>query len=366
MKKLQRKIDLPKGILELSKIFKENGKKLYVVGGFVRDVLMGLNPLDIDLSTDSLPEDTLRFLGGKYKVDLVGDAFGVVILKVDGEEVEIASFREDTTIGRAPEVKLGVTIEQDVLRRDLTISAMFYDIEQEEIVDFVGGIEDLDNKIIRMVGDAGDRITEDQLRVLRVARFSSRYGFKIDPQTIDGVTKNSDLSEISKERIVLEFTKAFKQSPSFKLFLDIITQFGIWDQIFEGFKINTDVKETDKIELYLSNLLIDNDKDKLSTLTETFKWESNIQDTVVFLIGLKDFKPENVLLVMKEMKRIKLDMEVFKEWIGRFLPKNEDLVKLINFKRTVSAQDLMSKGFKGEPLGNEIKRLEIINFINFK
>ena len=365
MKKLQRKIDLPNGILELSKIFKENGKKLYVVGGFVRDILMGLNPLDIDLATDSLPDDTLDFLGGKYKVDLVGDAFGVVILKVDGEDIEIASFRTDST-GRKPEVKLGVTIDEDVMRRDLTISAMFYDIEQEEIVDFVGGLEDLDNKVIRMVGDAGERIDEDPLRVLRVARFASRYEFTIDPKTMEGVRKNSDLSQISKERIVLEFEKAFKQSPSFKLFLDIITQFGIWDQVFEGFKINTDVKETDSLELFLSNLLIDNDKDKLLTLTETFKWKSDIQDTVVFLIGLKEFRVENVLLTMKEMKRIKLDMEVFKEWIGRFIPKNEDLTKLIRFKKTVSAQDLMSKGFKGEALGEEIKRLEIINFINFK
>jgi tRNA nucleotidyltransferase/poly(A) polymerase len=366
MKKIKQKIDLPSGIIELSKIFKANGKKLYVVGGFVRDHLMGLNPLDIDLCTDSLPEETLAFLNGKYKVDLVGNAFGVVILTIDGEDIEIASFRTDDTKGRSPEVTLGVSIEQDVLRRDLTISALFYDIDNEEIVDYVGGIDDLNNKIIRMVGDPIDRINEDQLRVLRISRFSSRYEFKIDPKTAQAVSKNCDLSKISKERIVEEFRKAFKQSPSFKFFLDTITQFGIWDQIFTGFNINKSVKETSCIELYLANLLIDNDKELLKTLTTVFKWESDVTDTIIFLIGLKDFKPENVLAVLKEKDRIKLDMEIYKEWIGRFMSKNNDLIKLIYFKRTVSAQKLMDQGFKGVELGKEINRQEVINFINTK
>ena len=127
---INKKLPVPKEIKELSDIFKENGKKLYIVGGWVRDHVMGRKPEDIDLTTDSLPDETLEFLGDKYSVDLVGKAFGVIILKVGGEDVEIASFRSDIGEGRKPEVKLGVTIEDDVNRRDLTISSLFYDIEE--------------------------------------------------------------------------------------------------------------------------------------------------------------------------------------------------------------------------------------------
>ena len=359
---IDKKLPVSKEIRELSELFKQNGKRLYIVGGWVRDHLMGKSPHDIDLATDSLPDDTLEFLGDKYSVDLVGKAFGVIILKVGGEDVEIASFRTDGD-GRKPEVTLGVTIEEDVSRRDLTISALFYDIENDNIVDLVGGINDINNKVIRMVGDPLDRINEDQLRVLRVARFASRYGFEIDDKTAKAIQKNSDLSEISKERIVEEFLKVFEKNPSLKPFLDIITKFGIWNQIFGDFKINTNVVETSSVSLYLSNLLKDNDSKDLEVLTEVFKWSSDIKDSVKFLVSLKDFKPELLNKYFTEKKRIKMDNETILEFLNLSEISNKEMVlKFSEYVPTVKASELIKLGFKGEKLGAEIKRLEIEKF----
>ena len=360
---VDKKLPVPKEIKELSDIFKKNGKKLYIVGGWVRDHLMGRNPEDIDLTTDSLPEETLEFLGDKYSVDLVGKAFGVIILKVGGEDVEIASFRSDIGEGRKPEVKLGVTIEEDVNRRDLTISSLFYDIDKEEVVDLVGGYNDIQNKIIRMVGNPSDRINEDQLRVLRVARFASRYNFDIDQKTADAVSNNTDLSKISNERIVEEFIKAYKKNPSFKDFLDIITKFGIWDEIFGQLKINSDVIETDSLPLYIANLLKLNDSEDLEDLVKVYKWDSDTKDIVKFLVSLKDFNPELINKYFKEKKRIRIDNDTIIKWVELSGIDNGDVInRFVEYTPTTKSQDLMKLGFKGEELGSEIKRLEIKKF----
>jgi len=192
---------IPNEIIELSKIFKENKKKLFIVGGYCRDILMNKSPLDIDLATDSLPDDTIKFLSPFYNIDLVGKAFGVIIVHLGKLKIEIASFRkdlEDDTGGRHHKVELGVSIEDDVLRRDITISSIFYDIENKKMVDIAGGKNDIKNKVIRMVGDPNIRLKEDPLRALRVLRFACRYSFSIDLDTKKALTKIS-LSNISQE-----------------------------------------------------------------------------------------------------------------------------------------------------------------------
>jgi tRNA nucleotidyltransferase/poly(A) polymerase len=261
---------------------------------------------------------------------------------------------------------LGVTIEDDVNRRDLTISSLFYDIEEEKIVDLVGGVSDINNKIIRFVGNPNDRINEDPLRLLRLLRFACRYNFKIDSKTSESVRSNNRLNSISNERIVDEFKKTFKQSDNFKSFLDYITDFNMWSDIFPGFTINKNVIEFSNIESYLANLLIDNNVEKLKSLTSELKWDSIIEDRVIFLIGLSNFKSENLLETLKKINRIKLDKGFIEEFINKCLDKDNNLIKLINFKLTVSAKDLMEMGFKGKDLGDEINRLEIENFKKFK
>lgn len=171
---------IPDSVKELHLLFKTAGKKLYLVGGSVRDFLTGDKPKDFDLTTDALPDEVLNILGDKYRTNLQGKAFGVIVVftKDQPEGMEIATFREDIyddKLGktRNPDVKF-TTIDQDVLRRDLRINGLFYDLDKREIVDLVGGVEDIKNRKINMIGDPDLRIKEDPLRILRAIRMACR------------------------------------------------------------------------------------------------------------------------------------------------------------------------------------------------
>ena len=144
---------IPQSVKDLHELFKAGGKKLYLVGGAVRDFLTGDKPKDFDLATDALPDEVLGIIGDKYRTNLQGKAFGVVVAytKDQPEGMEIATFREDTSKGRNPEVKLGVTIEQDVRRRDISFNGLFFDLDTNEIVDLVGGQQDLKDGVTRMI-----------------------------------------------------------------------------------------------------------------------------------------------------------------------------------------------------------------------
>ena len=170
------KLPLPEGILQIKDVFKKNGYKLYVVGGAVRDAILGKQPKDFDLATDAIPDKVEEILAeAGFRTLPTGKAFGVINVFTDDDEYEIATFREDQTKGRKPEVKLGATIESDAARRDLRINALYYDIDSNEIIDLVGGIADIKNNTIQMVGNPQERFEEDPLRILRFFRFLSRF-----------------------------------------------------------------------------------------------------------------------------------------------------------------------------------------------
>jgi poly(A) polymerase len=171
---------IPQSVKDLQLLFKSKGKKLYVVGGAVRDFLTGDKPKDFDLATDALPDEVLEIVGDKYRTNLQGRAFGVVVVytKEVPEGMEIATFRSDVYDGklgvtRNPDVKF-TTIDEDVLRRDIRINGLFYDLDKKEIVDLVGGVDDIKNGVIGMIGDPDLRIKEDPLRILRAIRMACR------------------------------------------------------------------------------------------------------------------------------------------------------------------------------------------------
>jgi tRNA nucleotidyltransferase/poly(A) polymerase len=170
------KMDIPNSILTIKEIIKVHGYKLYVVGGAVRDAYLGLKPKDFDLATDAYP-DVVEEMMEENKIPYIGTgkAFGVINVFIGDDKFEIATFRKDVGIGRRPDSVIFSDIEIDSQRRDLTCNALYFDIDSNEIIDLVGGIDDIKNDIVNTVGDPEQRFKEDPLRILRFFRFLARF-----------------------------------------------------------------------------------------------------------------------------------------------------------------------------------------------
>ncbi len=366
---------IPQSVKDLHKLFAANGKKLYVVGGSVRDFLTGDKPKDFDLATDALPDEVLEILGGKFRTNLQGKAFGVVVVftKDQPEGMEIATFREDVSKGRNPEVKLGVTIEDDVKRRDITYNALFFDLDTNEIVDLTGGRKDLESGVTKMVGDPFERFDEDSLRILRAFRFASRYNHPLEEGTAKAIERrkqlenidpeSGEMKRISQERVWEEMKKAWKQAKDYNNYLSFFTKFDMWDQVFPGVEINTKLISSKDLVVVFANLFLGNDTSKLETkLVQDFKIEGDVAKKIVFLLDFIKMKPEDVLDVFKKKVSSGISDSTILEWLSITGNETPMLIKFVHYRPTVSSQELMDQGFKGKELGLEIKRLEIEKF----
>lgn len=180
----------------------------FLVGGCVRDLILGRPPKDFDVATSAHPSEILPLFPGS---GLVGAHFGVVMVKEDHTHVEVATFRSDHDYrdGRRPErVMFEANPEADVERRDFTINSLLMDPESGEIVDYTGGRADLEAGLIRTVGDPARRFAEDHLRMLRAVRFAARFGFHIHGETMDAIRRMPELIRVvSAERVQHEITR---------------------------------------------------------------------------------------------------------------------------------------------------------------
>ncbi len=187
---------------------KGSGHQAYFVGGCVRDLLLGGEPKDYDVATDARPGEISALFP---KSDLVGAHFGVVLVHDSGAQVEVATFRSDHAYadGRHPvAVDFETDPRQDVLRRDFTINALLLDPDTEEVLDFVGGRDDLRNRVVRAIGDPETRFREDHLRLLRALRFAARLNYQIDPATLRAVQRlHGQILKVSAERIRDELSR---------------------------------------------------------------------------------------------------------------------------------------------------------------
>ena len=203
------------------------GHAAYLVGGCVRDLLLKREPEDYDLATDAPPERVLALFPG---AQLVGAHFGVVLVREDGAEVQVATFRSDHSYmdGRHPsEVRFETDPRQDVLRRDFTINALLMDPRGGEVLDFVGGREDLARGVIRAIGDAEARFGEDHLRMLRAIRFAARFGFQIEAGTWAAMQRLRErIRLISAERIRDELVRIFTEGGAVRG-LDLLDESGL-------------------------------------------------------------------------------------------------------------------------------------------
>ena len=378
LEKLNTEIPLPNDIIEISNAYIKAGKDIFLVGGAVRDFIQGVKPKDWDLVTNALPDESKEILRGFRVSDEQGKNFGVlrVYTKDEPEGYEIASYRRDISGGRDTKgddqkVEMGsdVTIEDDCMRRDLAINALFYDIRNKKIVDLVGGVDDIKNGIVRAVGDASQRFIEDRLRILRIFRFASRMNGKIDEQTSKAILNDNRLrgigpkDDVSQERIWEEMLKSFKQAKDYNYYLSLFTKYNMWGEVFPGVQINTKPVESKNFVILIANLFLGNSTDKLEVkLVQDFKIDGETTKKVVFLLELLNLTPEVLLDTYRKKTSCSIDDSTILEWLGVTGNEKPQLTKFIDYKPTVSSQELMDRGLKGKDLGLEIKRLEIEKF----
>ncbi len=196
---------------------REQGYQAYFVGGCVRDLLLEREPADYDVATDATPEVVL----GLFPRTLaVGAQFGVVLVVEDGQQIAVATFRNDGPYpdGRHPQqVSYTRDPREDVLRRDFTINGLLYDplpaAPAPQLLDYVSGEADLRAGLIRTIGDPGDRFSEDRLRMLRAVRFATRFGFRIEDATWEAVCdSHAAIAQVSRERVRDELLKILTES----------------------------------------------------------------------------------------------------------------------------------------------------------
>jgi putative nucleotidyltransferase with HDIG domain len=178
------------------------GYQAYLVGGCVRDMLLGRAPKDFDVATDARPDRVSELF---ERSEQVGAHFGVVLVRENTSQVEVATFRSDASYsdGRRPDaVCFESDPRQDVMRRDFTINALLLDPDTKEVLDFTGGREDLRRRTIRAIGDPEARFQEDHLRLIRAVRFAARLGFEIEPDTMAAIQRLHGLIvNVSPERV---------------------------------------------------------------------------------------------------------------------------------------------------------------------
>jgi poly(A) polymerase len=187
---------------------REHSFEAYWAGGCVRDRLLGRRPGDYDVATNALP-DQIREVFGKRRTLAIGAAFGVITVLGPREagQIEVATFREDASYsdGRHPDSVRYTTAEEDARRRDFTINGLFFDPVDERLLDFVGGVSDLEHRVVRAIGDPRQRFTEDKLRMLRAVRFAAAFDFVLDPATLAAIQEMApQVTVVSAERIAGE------------------------------------------------------------------------------------------------------------------------------------------------------------------
>ncbi|HEX6823649.1 MAG TPA: CCA tRNA nucleotidyltransferase [Candidatus Sulfotelmatobacter sp.] len=219
----------------IAKMLRQHGFDAYLVGGCVRDLLLGREPKDYDVATNAKPQEVTALFPDTYAV---GAQFGVVLVpapdtsgasecELEGRSksgcVEVATFRSDIgySDGRHPdEVRFSKDPREDVARRDFTINGMLLDPVSGEVLDYVGGREDLKAGIIRTIGEAQHRFTEDKLRMLRGVRFAARFEYRVEPSTFAAMQHLADqIAVVSRERVRDELTRMLTEGHASKAFL---------------------------------------------------------------------------------------------------------------------------------------------------
>jgi len=219
--------------IKIIKHLRRNGFQALLAGGCVRDMLLRRRAKDYDVATDAEPRQVTKLFRRTLKV---GAKFGVVIVLIEGKQVEVATFRTETgyTDGRHPDKVKFASAAEDASRRDFTINGMFYDPLKKKVIDYVNGQADLRKELVRTIGKPEERFGEDYLRMLRAVRFSTQLGFTIEQRTFAAICSNAkSISKISGERIAMEL-EAILVNPNRSAGVSMLIKNGLAEAIFSG------------------------------------------------------------------------------------------------------------------------------------
>lgn len=237
--------------LAVLKRLREAGHVAYFAGGCVRDSLLGLNPKDYDVATDAPPTRVRELFSS---TQAVGAAFGVVLVRHRRSTVEVATFRAEGEYhdGRHPSSVRFTSAEEDAKRRDFTINGLFLDPLTDQVIDFVGGREDLRSRKLRAIGEPADRFREDHLRLLRAVRFAARFELEIEPRTAEAMLQSArQLKGISPERIAEELRLMLTGATRAGAW-ELLWRFGLIHEIFRFLPLKSETKLDPLRSVFLS------------------------------------------------------------------------------------------------------------------
>jgi len=220
--------------IKIVRRLRRNGYQALLAGGCVRDMLLGRVANDYDVATDAAPAEVTKLFRRTLKV---GAKFGVVIVLLEGRQVEVATFRTETgyTNGRHPTTVKFADAREDASRRDFTINGMFYDPVEQKVIDYVNGRADLKKQVVRTIGKAQQRFGEDFLRMLRAVRFATQLNLAIEPKTYSAICAGAkNITKISGERIAAEL-EALLVNPNRSAGASLLLETGLAKAIFPGF-----------------------------------------------------------------------------------------------------------------------------------
>ena len=277
---------------------------------------------------------------------------------------EFEDFKKSLSGGRRPDGVSFTNIEGDVKRRDLTINALFYDIETQEIVDLVGGMNDIKNGVVRTVGAPEDRFAEDRLRIMRAIRFAGRFGSELDPATDAALQKDAALHGVSGERIRDEFIKCISSAKSVKHILTTINKYGLFNFLFQGLKVTLEFIEDKDPVLVIATLLKDNTVEALRKTLNGLKYSVDEVKAISFLVAMLKLSLDTAVTLKKAQEHAGVSPEQIKSFCARQGVDSKLLDAFLKFRLSVSGPEVMD-AFSLKPgpeVGKKIQQLETDNF----
>ena len=225
--------DLDKDTLRVLYRLKDTGYEAFLVGGAVRDLLMGRRPKDFDVATNARPRDLRRLFKNSREV---GKRFRLVHVFFGPKNIEVATLRSEVEPNGGDDLYVESdnqwgNLESDAFRRDFTVNALYYDIRDFAIVDYVGGVEDIQAGLIRTIGDPRVRFQEDPVRMLRAVKFAARFGYRIEPATEAALKElHADILKANRHRVTEEFFRILTQANRAEG-LRLMAKFGLLDDL---------------------------------------------------------------------------------------------------------------------------------------